>query len=59
MTTKSFIANNRTKAIARTAGSATLALAAVAAIAGAAGQHSDAVEPTTLASTIAASNAPQ
>ncbi|WP_216897705.1 transglycosylase SLT domain-containing protein [Nocardia alni] len=47
------IKSSRTKAVARTAGSATLALAALAAITSAGGEHANAVKPAALASTIA------
>jgi len=45
--------SSRAKAVARTAGAATLALAALTAITSAGGQRADAVKPVALASTIA------
>ncbi len=52
------IKSSRTKAVARTAGSATLALAALAAITSAGGEHADAVKPAALAGTIAQATTP-
>ncbi|GAB2690466.1 transglycosylase SLT domain-containing protein [Nocardia thraciensis] len=51
---KKSIESSRAKAVARTAGSATLALAAFAAVTSAVGHGSDDVRPAALASTIAA-----
>ena len=51
---KTIITSNRAKAVARTAGSATLALAAFAAVTSAGGHRTADVEPAALASTIAA-----